>query len=245
MAESQNSEALIIKRNDWRESDSRVVLYTKKFGKLSLVARGSKKFKSKIAGHIEPINLVDMMILKGKACDYLGSAINKKAYLNIKADLNALYFVGSALALFDSLVKEEAPDEELYNFLISWLDLVEERFAPDLDKDNGELLYNYFAIRLLTILGYKPELRYCLDCHEVIKPGNNYLNLRLGGLICGDCLKVNQQKYLPNEILQISDDCIKLLRIFSEKEAYQTIKVGPALIRELSRLVKSLIDFSS
>jgi recombinational DNA repair protein (RecF pathway) len=94
-------------------------------------------------------------------------------------------------------------------------------------------------------LGYKPELRYCLDCHKAIKPGNNYLNLRLGGLIRGDCLGVNQQKYLPNEILQISDDCIKLLRIFSEKEAYQTIKVSSALIRELSRLVKSLIDFSS
>ncbi len=245
MAESQNSEALIIRRNDWRENDSRVVLYTKNFGKLSLVARGSKKFKSKIAAHIEPISLVDMMILKGKAFDYLGSAIIKKAYLNIKTDLNALYFVGAALALFDSQVKEAAQDEELYLFLTGWLDLLEERFAPNLDKENGELLYNYFVVRLLTILGYKPELRYCLDCHKAIKPGNNYLNLRLGGLICGDCLEANQQKYLPNEILKISDDCIKLLRIFSENIEYQAIKVSPVILRELSRLTKSLVDFSS
>lgn len=245
MAESQNSEALIIRRNDWRENDSRVVLYTKNFGKLSLVARGSKKFKSKIAAHIEPISLVDMMILKGKVFDYLGSAIIKKAYLNIKTDLNALYFVGAALALFDSQVKEAAEDEELYLFLTDWLDLIEERFAPNLDKENGGLLYNYFVVRLLTILGYKPELRYCLDCRKAIKPGNNYLNLRLGGLICGDCLESNQQKYLPNEILKISDDCIKLLRIFSENSEYQVIKVSPVILRELSRLTKSLIDFSS
>jgi DNA repair protein RecO len=244
MAESQNSEALIIRRNDWRENDSRVVLYTKNFGKLSLVARGSKKFKSKIAAHIEPISLVDIMILKGKAFDYLGSAIIKKAYLNLKTDLNALYFVGAALALFDSQVKEAAPDDELYLFLISWLDLIEERFAPNLDKDNGELLYNYFVVRLLTILGYKPELKYCLGCHKAIKPGNNYLNLRLGGLICGNCLEADKQKYLPNEILKISDDCIKLLRIFSENSEYKTIKVSPVILRELSRLTKSLVDFS-
>lgn len=243
MAESSNSEALILKRNDWRESDSRVILYTKKFGKLSLVARGAKKFKSKISGHIEPISLVSIMILRGRAYDYLGSAITQNSYLNIKSNLNALYFVGSALALFDAQVKEEAPDEELYNFLISWLDIVEEKFASDLDKENGELLYDYFAIRLLTILGYKPELYHCLDCHKNIKPGVNYFNLRTGGLICEPCLPANKLKYLPNEVVTISDDCIKLLRIFSEKDTYQSIKTSPALRRELSRLVGSLLTF--
>lgn len=243
MIESQNSEALIIKRTDWRESDSRVVLYTKKFGKLSLIARGVKKFKSKVAGHIEPVSLVKIMILKGKSFDYLGSAISQNAYLNIKQDLNALYFVGQALALFDTHVKEAVEDTELFDFLISWLDLIEEKFAPNLDKDNGELLYNYFVVRLLTVLGYKPELHYCLTCHEVLKSGTNYFNLRLGGLICNQCLTLNQTKYLPNEILKISDDCIKLLRIFSEKEAYLNIKIGPTLQRELSRLTKALVDF--
>lgn len=243
MLESQNSEALILKRNDWRENDSRVVLYTKKFGKLSLVARGAKKFKSKIAGHIEPINLVSMMIVKGKAYDYLGSAISQKSYLNIKNDLNALYFVGAALSLFETQVKEELPDEELYNFLISWLDLVDDRFALGLDKENGELLYDYFGLRLLAILGYKPELYHCLSCHKGTEPGNNYLNLRSGGLICEACWSENQTRYLPNEIIKISDDCIKLLRIFSEKEVYQAIKVAPETVRELSRLLKSLVDF--
>ena len=244
MAESYASEALIIRRNDWRENDSRVVLYTKKFGKLSLVARGAKKMRSKIAGHIEPISLVDIMILKGKAYDYLGSAICRCAHLNIKNDLNAIYFVGTALSLFDRLVKEEAEDPELFNFLISWLDSVDNNLTEPLDKDSGELLYNYFAIRLLSILGYKPELYHCLECHKKIEAGGNYFNLRLGGLICSDCLNSSQIKYLPNEIMAVSDNCIKLLRIFSETEEYYNIKVDPVLIRELSRLTKAFIDFN-
>lgn len=244
MVSSRASEGLIIRRNDWRENDSRVVLYTKKFGKLSLVARGAKKFKSKLAGHIEPINLIDAMILPGRSYDYLGSAITRGAYLNIKSDLNSLYFVGLALALFDNLVKEEAEDEELFNFLISWLDNINNNFAVSLTKDIGELLYNYFVMGLLTILGYKPELYYCLECHQKINREKNYFNLRQGGLICSACLAKSQAKYLPNELVTVSDNCIKLLRVFSETKEYKIIKVEPVLIRELSRLTKSLIDFS-
>jgi len=244
MTESQSSEALIIRRNDWRENDSRVVLYTRKFGKLSLVARGAKKLRSKIAGHIEPISLVDIMILKGRAYDYLGSAIVKKAYLNIKSDLNALYFVGAALALFDSQVKEEAVDDELFNFFISWLDTVDDLLISPLTKDDGELLYNYFAVRLFSILGYRPELYHCLECHKKIEPGANYFNLRQGGLICADCLTVNQNKYLPNELMAVSDNCIKLFRVYSESSQYQMIKTNPILIRELSRLIKAFIEFN-
>ena len=244
MTESQSSEALIIRRNDWRENDSRVVLYTRKFGKLSLVARGAKKLRSKIAGHIEPISLGDIMILKGRAYDYLGSAIIKNAFLNIKNDLNAIYFVGAALALFDTHVKEGDPDNELFVFFVSWLDTVDTLLTAPLVKDEGELLYDYFAIRLFSILGYKPELYHCLECRGQIKPGTNYFNLRLGGLICENCLALHQNKYLPNELLVISDNCIKLFRIFSETEKYQIIKADSSLIRELSRLIKAYIEFN-
>ena len=245
MAESQNSEALIIKRNDWRESDSRVVLYTKNFGKLSFVARGAKKMRSKIAGHIEPISLVDAMILKGKAFDYLGSAITKQAYLNIKSDLNALYFVGAAFSLFDTQVKEAAPDEELHRFLISWLETVEKRTETELNKEEGELLYDYFVLRLMTLLGYKPELYYCVACQQKIEPGDNFFNLRLGGLIDPKCLTENKLKYLPNELFKISNDAIKVLRLLTESDIFPNIKIETELLRELGRIAKLMVDFSS
>lgn len=244
MAESQSGEALILRRNDWRENDSRVVLYTKKFGKLSLVARGAKKFKSKIAGHIEPISLASVMVLKGRAFDYLGSAVTQKSYLNIKNDLNALYFVGQSFSLFDAQVKEGLPDEELFNFLISWLDTVEEKSSTGLSKENGELLFNYFSIRLLVILGYRPELYDCVICQKKIIPGDISFNLRLGGLIDGNCLLEHKLSYLPNELFNISTDAIKMMRFLSESESFVNVKIEPGLLRELNRAVKLIVDFS-
>jgi DNA repair protein RecO (recombination protein O) len=244
MAESFGSQALILKRDDWRESDSRVVLYTKNFGKIVLVARGVKKMKSKLAGHIEPFNLVDMMILKGKSLDYLGSAITRHSYFNLKNDLNALYFSGQAISLFNNLVKEGLPDEELFYFLTSWLELLDEKSNTVLSKEEGELLYNYFAIRLMTLLGYKPELYHCTLCHQKVKEENNSLNLRLGGLIDASCLAEQQLKYLPQEIVKISNDAIKVLRLFSEKEQFPNIKINPELLREIGRVVKLVVEFS-
>lgn len=244
MDDSKISDAIIIKRNDWRESDSRVVLYAKNFGKLALIARGVKKLKSKLAGHIEPISIVKAMILKGRSYDYLGGAIISRAHINIKNDLNALYFAGSALAMIDKRVKEEVADVELYDFIVYWLQLLDDRCANGLDKESGELLYNYFCLRFLSILGYKPELYHCLDCHQPIKPGSNYFSLRHGGLICSACFEASKSKYLPNEVLPISDDCIKILRLFCQDGSYQSLRIETKLRRELTRVVKSFIQFN-
>jgi DNA repair protein RecO (recombination protein O) len=245
MDESRVSEALIIKRGDYREYDSRVVLYTKNFGKTVVVARGVKKFKSKLAGHIEPMSLIKAMILRGRAFDYLGGALVTSSFINLKNDLNGLYYAGAALALLDSQIKEDEPDVELYNFLAYWLELIDEKCQIELDKNQGELLYNYFALQLLVILGYKPELYNCLDCHHKITPSANYFNLRQGGLVCENCFKISQNRYLPNEVIKVSDDCIKLLRLFSQQGAYQSIQVKTELIKELSCLIRSFVIFNN
>lgn len=243
MAESQNTQALIIKRHDWREHDSRVVLYTKRFGKVSLVARGVKKIKSKIAAHVEPLSLADIMILKGKVFDYLGSSLITKSHLNIKSDLNALYFAGRSLGVFDNLVKEGVPDEELFDFLIYYFDFLDNLASGGLKKEAGEDFFSYFIFQILAILGYKPELYHCLSCKRKIEPTGNSFNFRLGGLICPHCLGDNKQRFNPNEISAISADCIKIIRIFSEKKAYQNIRISHNLAKEISRLAKVYLDF--
>lgn len=244
MDESKASESLVIKRGDYREYDSRVVLYTKNFGKIVVVARGVKKFRSKLAGHIEPLSLINAMIVRGRAFDYLGGAIVTTAFINLKNDLNGLYFAGAALAMLDAHVKEDEPDTELYNFLTYWLELINDKCQLELDKNQGELLYNYFVLQLLVILGYKPELYNCLDCHHKIAPNNNYFNLRQGGLVCENCFRISQNKYLPNEVMKVSDDGIKLLRLFSEKGQYQAVQVKSELIKELSCLIRSFVIFN-
>jgi DNA repair protein RecO (recombination protein O) len=242
MEENHYTQALILNRSDWREVDSRVLVYTEKFGKLSLIARGTKKPASKLAGHIEPSSLADILILNGKNREYLASSLITQAYFNIKNDLNALYYAGQALAWLDKLTKEGEADPVLFLSIKVFFDRLNDLSQQPLDKNSGIFWFLAFRIKILANLGYQPELYHCLECHRTIVPGHNHFQARLGGLLCENCFILHKNKFLPAEILTITDNCIKILRFLSEQQDSK-IKFSPSLQAETEQIVNSFLTF--
>lgn len=247
MDETKNTSAIVLNRQPYREADSLVIVYTLDFGKLTLIARGTKKLKSKLAGHLEPITLSDILVVKGKGFDYIGSALARDVYLDIKDNLNKLYFTGRALNLFSRLVKEDQPDERLFFLTERWLKIVADCPPASFNKDRGGLFFSFFALKLMTELGYRPEMRHCLHCQQPIKPGKNYFNLKNGGLICGQCFSKNSilPEYLSSELLTISDNCVKIIRFIIDNkfQVASKIKLDKKLMQELFILVNNFLNF--
>lgn len=247
MEETRHTLALVLKRQDYRESDSLVTVITRDFGKLSLVARGTKKLHSKLAGHLEPANLIDLLIIKGKNFDYIGSAVNVDAYLGIKDNLNKIYYVGQALSWFNRLVRSGEPDKRLFFLLGRWLEILNVYPASDLNKERGELLWIFLALKLMIELGYQPEMYQCLDCRQKIMPGKNYFNFKNGGLVDFDCYEKGKASgaYLANELLIISDNCVKIIRLIikSDFNSVGKIRIDKKLIKELSLVVNGFLTF--
>ena len=249
MDETRNSSAIILNRSDYRESDSLITLYTKNFGKLTLVARGTKKINSKLSGHLEPISLVNILLIKGKGFDYIGSALCDNAYLNIKDNLNKIYYSGRVLNWFNRLVRDGESDERLFLLLRRWLEVTDSYPDEEFTKENGELFFIFFALKLMTELGYKPEMYECLSCREKIAPGKNYFNLKNGGLVCEACFNKERlsQDISVAEILIISDNCIKLMRFILDNklDMAQKLKIDKKVIKELSTLTTNFLNFHS
>lgn len=245
MEETKDTPALILSRQDYKENDSLVSVYTSRFGKLTLVARGTKKLNSKLAGHIEPLTLADIMIVSGKGFDYIGAAITRAAYSGIREDLNKLYYAGQAINLFSRLTKESQGDERLFFLLLKWLEILND-FAG-FKRENGELILAFFTIKFLAELGYKPEMYRCLECSQAISPGRNYFNLLNGGLICGNCFEKNRlAEGIPRtELLTISDNCIKLIRFMSDNrfKSAEKLKIDNKTLKELGSLLDKFILF--
>lgn len=244
MDETKNTPALILNRQDYKENDSLVTVYTSYFGKLTLVARGTKKSGSKLSGHIEPLTLADIMIVKGKGLDYLGSAITREAYPKIREDLNKLYYAGQALNLFNRLVKDNQSDERLFFLLTEWLASLNDFFP--FRREEGELVLSFFTVKLLAELGYKPEMYRCLECSGKISPQGNYFNLLSGGLVCGECFRKNRLVEVPRmELLAITDNCIKLLRFMTDNrfKLAEKLKIGNKILKELNGLLDKFVKF--
>jgi DNA repair protein RecO (recombination protein O) len=246
MDETRNTPALVLNRRSYREYDSLVTVFTLHSGKLNLLARGTKKTQSKLAGHIEPLTLADILIVRGKGHDYIASAITRDAYPEIRNDLNKLYYAGRALNIFSRLVKDGQADKNLFFLLADWLSSLDKLppAPPELAPEKGELLLAFFILKLLLGLGYKPEMKNCLRCGRPIKPGGNYFDLKNGGLVDSHCGAAERPEadYQVNNFLTISDDCVKLIRYLLNNNNW-SIKASPAVIKEISKIISSFITF--
>lgn len=245
MEESKKTFALVLNRQPYREYDSLVTVYTPDLGKLNLVARGTQKLQSKLAGHIEPLTLADIMIIPGRGFDYIGSAVSREIYADLRQDLNKLYYAGQVIKLFSNLVKEGEAEARLFFLLADWLEVLNN--FSDFNKEKGEWLLAFFTWQFLAALGYKPEMYKCLISGEEIKPGQSYFNLAKGGLVCQKCFE--EQRISPDfvsvELLPISDNCVKIIRFilvgkFSQAEK---VKIDKRLLRELSMLADGFVKY--
>lgn len=231
-----NTKAIILRRQAWRERDSKITAYCLDRGKLELVARGTSKLTSKLAGHIEPISLSDIMVVRGKQYNYIGSAVSENCFSNIKNDLNKLQAVGQALGIFNWVVKPEKVEHSLYNLLKNFFNIIDQ--APA--NADSKILLNYFILKLLAELGYKPELYHCQACKKKIVPDSNSFDLIQGGLVCAKCEKSRYS-------LTITENCIKLLRLVLEKDFNDIIKikVKEKLKNEISKIISSFYQYHS
>ena len=224
MEDTLNLKSIVLSRQDFRENDVLVSFFSKEKGVFSLVARGAKKKTSKLAGHIEPLNLLDLMIIKGRQYDYVGSVRNIDTFLNIKKDLEKLSLVFRIIKIYKKLIKEGESDNNIFLLLHQLLVSLDENKKTDLD-----FFYNIFLLKFFSFLGFSIEINNCVSCSKKIVPDNNFININQGGLVCKDCTHLNNN-------LTISNDCIKMLKLA------KTINIAGISKIKIDRKIKE--DFS-
>lgn len=231
MQETFVTKAIILKRQAFRERDSRVTVYSVERGRLELVARGTKDIKSKLAGHIEPVSLVNLMVVRGKRFSYIGSAVAENSFRVLKSDFLRISAAGKAVKAFLNIVKGEEADEGLYKLLFDFLIFLNYPHKKALDYD---LFYYFFLLKLLSAVGYRPDFYYCLEHKNRVKSGEILFNFKEGGLLC--------EKHNKDEnSLTISDNSIKILRLVVKGDFFKLnkVKISLKLGKEIEKIIQA------
>jgi DNA repair protein RecO (recombination protein O) len=145
-----NLTSLILKRQDFRDDDLLVTIYSRESGKLTLIARGAKKILSKLAGHLEPVSLSLLNAASGKSIDQLTGASMVKSYSRIKADLAKTAAAVWFLKLIDELTLENHADERIFTLAERYLDFLEQK------EEDYEVAKLAVGFKLLALLGLSP-----------------------------------------------------------------------------------------
>ena len=182
------TEAVVLDKEDLGEQDSRVFLYTKDLGKIAAKATSARKITSKLAGHLQPFNLITARLISkqnffdGKGFQ-LADALSIDNSKNLKSDPELL---SEAIKTFDLIrrsIPEGVPDRELWEFL-----------GGILNKEAPAHLSN-----ALQILGFDSAYAVCELCDNS-KPG--YFFPKNNFFVCQSCRAVSNE---------IKNNFIKLL----------------------------------
>ena len=142
----------VLRRTNFGEADRILNLITPE-GKISAIARGVRKEKSKLAGGIEMFSLIDINIHQGRGdLAVVTSAKMLKYYNNLVTDLEKMELAGMILKKI-SLAAEHTDNPEFFTIVDQTLaalqadvvsDLVEAWFLLRLAKASGEEVNLYF-----------------------------------------------------------------------------------------------------
>ena len=174
------TEAIVIKRGDFGEADRLLTLYTPKLGKARAIAKGVRKPTSRKSGHVELFTHSQLLIAKGRSLDIVTQAETIHAFRPLREDLLRTTYAYYAAELLDLFVAEGIENRPLFDLLLAMLGWLGD--ASDLD-----LTARFFELRLLSLLGYRPQLFQCVACRSQIEPASNFFSPVDGGILCASC----------------------------------------------------------
>lgn len=234
-----NTDGIILKKQNFRASDSFFSIYTKESGKVEAIARGVKKSKSKLGGHLDYFSVVDLMIAEGKKFNHIGGAVASQNFHEIKNDLNKINLGFYCLEITNHFTKEGRKDERIFILLNQLFDLLNLNSIEikKVNYLNAIGVSHFFILKLLDYLGYCPEIFACIECNEPIDVNNdNYFNPISGGVVCKKCFDKEKEN---KKIINISKDIIEKMKfiISSDLKNVAGTSMSEQGLKELVRII--------
>lgn len=229
---SYRVQAIVLNHREYGEADRILTLYTLEHGKKQAIAKGVRKAKSRKAGHLEPFTLVSLQLAKGRTWDVVAQAEAQKTFQSIRNDLTLTAHAAYLVELVDRFSYEEGPNRALFQTLTEGLQRLDEGFA-------AETVVHYFEVRLLDLVGFRPELHRCTACEKQIQPEAQYYSAMLGGVLCPSCFSADPSAW------RISLNALKYLRYF-QRSPWSKIKarvIPPDVENELNHLVQHHLTY--
>lgn len=233
MEETYLTQAIVLNYLPFREHDARAVIYSRERGKLELVARGARKIGSKLSGHLQPLSLARIMVVRGRNFDYVGGADCVDSFAGVKSDLDKVMAAGKAVSVFDRAVKTDEPDGALFDLTRGYLGML----GSAREDGRYDFYFHGFVFKLLSLLGYGPELHACAVCRRPAEPRGNYFSPDKGGIVCHRC----HPSLTRSHKRPASASTIKTLRLLAgfPLSDLPRLKTGIEPERELAGIVAS------
>lgn len=208
MERQKKTKGIVIRRFNLNEADQIVTVLTENEGKISLMAKGSRRLKSKFCGRLEPFYHVSLNYFQGRELGHLDEAEILEVYTPLESDLRSKSILFYMAEITAKLVADGQECQEVYCLLNECM--------SEFEDSHSEIILHAYMVKLLTLLGFMAPWDTC-------SRSNRKLNLAEPHYLSARDASVVRSGYNEPTDVRLTPSVIKWVN-YMQKENFGNLK---------------------
>jgi DNA repair protein RecO (recombination protein O) len=159
VAKYNKAQGIVLKKQNYKESDQIITIWTYEFGKIRVLARAIRMPKSKLAGSLQDLNVINFEVT-GRFPMIISSEV-VRSFRGIHTNLAKMAPAFYATELMLKTTADEHPNREAMDHLLEFL----KNLDCEDDLEAANIALHAFAIKLISCQGFSTE--YAQDSFKI------------------------------------------------------------------------------
>lgn len=172
------TQGLVLRVTTYNDNDALLTVLTKKYGKLTVKARGLRRKNTPLAAPCQLLTYSEFTLFEYRGMHTINEAQAIELFQTLRKDLDKLALATYFAQVTELLSQEDMPNPELLSLILNCL------YALDKMDIMPSVVKSVFELRSASIAGYMPDLS---GCHRCGNPHPERFNIVSGHLECVSC----------------------------------------------------------
>ena len=175
------TKGIILSEHNMGDFDKMLTILTPGMGKISCAAKGARRPKSSLLAGTQLLCFGEYLLYQGTSTYHINSCEIIEVFYKIRTDLEKLKYASHITKIISDVTTENQNNYKILQLYLNTLYMISET------EINLNFILDVFKIRLMRILGYEPNINYCVGCKET--ENLSAFSLRYSGFLCSSCAK--------------------------------------------------------
>jgi DNA repair protein RecO (recombination protein O) len=205
-----STHAIVLNKKNYSDSSLICDLFSKDYGKVTIIAKGAKSIKNPLGALLQPLNYIECIYYYKSSRNIQilkeASIINK--YYTIENDYKKMQYGLTVVDLINQINYVEYPSDIIFRLtykVLESLDNVKNKYI--------DVLFIFFLLQYLIYLGYRPSVKKCIQCNKKIVSGK--FDYSIGQITCNTC---------SNSNLIIDTESLSIIKFLMETHLTKIVK---------------------
>jgi DNA repair protein RecO (recombination protein O) len=221
---------IVIKELNIGEADKIITIFSRENGKIQAFVKNARRPRSNLSASTQFLCYNDFMLFRGKDMYTVSNCDIIEPFYEIRNDIFRLTYSAHMADLLSDTIQENEPALKILSLFLNTL-----HFLAKTER-SAELLIRIFELKLISLLGYTPQIGNCSAC-GCEEDFSLYFSMEKHGFICKTCSSNDKTAFA------ILPGTVKAIRyiIWSDFKQLFNFNLSDEVLDELSNIMRKYI----